>query len=414
MSDVPCTAAPRDPPGPRLALLFSALDSPNHGVNALTYAALDLLADAARDLPAPPRFTLCGTRCRRAEGVAVTVGDRTLTVATEPFGGLSWRALLHPAPARKHARLAEQDLWFDLGEGDSFTDLYGFARFTRYATPKFMAARLRRPLCLLPQTVGPFQRPSTRRLAAAALRRCATILARDAQSRDCVTDLIGGPPPPVFPDMAFYLPFKPAAHGPGLHVGLNPSGLLWHGGYRDAALGSAARYAAAIEAIARQFSATAGVSLHLVPHVIAPAFPVEDDRAVCEQLAQRMPGARVAPAFGDPIAAKNYIAGLDFFVGSRMHACIAAFAAGVPIVPLAYSRKFAGLFTDTLGYTPVPPADAPPETLAAAVAQAWDQRADLRERVRAGLRVVAPRRADLVARLASILATSGCCRGRLV
>lgn len=32
-----------------------------------------------------------------------------------------------------------------------------------------------------------------------------------------------------------------------------------------------------------------------------------------------------------------------------MHACIAAFSTGVPVVPLAYSRKFNGLFT-SLGY----------------------------------------------------------------
>ena len=32
-----------------------------------------------------------------------------------------------------------------------------------------------------------------------------------------------------------------------------------------------------------------------------------------------------------------------------MHACIAAFSSGVPVLPLAYSRKFGGLF-GTLDY----------------------------------------------------------------
>jgi polysaccharide pyruvyl transferase WcaK-like protein len=36
-------------------------------------------------------------------------------------------------------------------------------------------------------------------------------------------------------------------------------------------------------------------------------------------------------------------------MGARMHACIAAFSASVPVVPMAYSRKFAGLF-GSLGY----------------------------------------------------------------
>lgn len=33
-----------------------------------------------------------------------------------------------------------------------------------------------------------------------------------------------------------------------------------------------------------------------------------------------------------------------------MHSTIAAFSSGVPIVPMAYSRKFNGLFIDTLDY----------------------------------------------------------------
>lgn len=33
-----------------------------------------------------------------------------------------------------------------------------------------------------------------------------------------------------------------------------------------------------------------------------------------------------------------------------MHATIAAFSSGVPVLPMAYSRKFNGLFCDTLKY----------------------------------------------------------------
>ena len=59
---------------------------------------------------------------------------------------------------------------------------------------------------------------------------------------------------------------------------------------------------------------------------------------------------KVSPFFKDPIQAKSFISGLDFFIGSRMHACIAAFSSGVPVIPLAYSRKFCGLFVNTIGY----------------------------------------------------------------
>ena len=63
----------------------------------------------------------------------------------------------------------------------------------------------------------------------------------------------------------------------------------------------------------------------------------------------RTEGIVVAPVFASPTDAKSYIAGMDFFIGARMHAAIAAFSSGVPVVPMAYSRKFQGVF-GTLGY----------------------------------------------------------------
>jgi polysaccharide pyruvyl transferase WcaK-like protein len=41
---------------------------------------------------------------------------------------------------------------------------------------------------------------------------------------------------------------------------------------------------------------------------------------------------------------KGIIGQCDFFIGSRMHACIAALSQGVPCVGIAYSMKFEGVF----------------------------------------------------------------------
>ena len=40
---------------------------------------------------------------------------------------------------------------------------------------------------------------------------------------------------------------------------------------------------------------------------------------------------------------------MDIFIGSRMHATIAAISSGVVTIPIAYSRKFKGLF-ENVGY----------------------------------------------------------------
>ena len=75
----------------------------------------------------------------------------------------------------------------------------------------------------------------------------------------------------------------------------------------------------------------------------------EDDVAVSRVLADQHPECILAPTFRSPMEAKSYISQLDVLIGSRMHATIAAFTSGVPTVPVAYSRKFAGFF-ENLGY----------------------------------------------------------------
>ena len=68
-----------------------------------------------------------------------------------------------------------------------------------------------------------------------------------------------------------------------------------------------------------------------------------------KKLAIEFPRTTLAPRFVSPSDAKSYISTLDYFAGARMHACIAAFSSGVPVIPMAYSRKFEGLF-GSLGY----------------------------------------------------------------
>jgi polysaccharide pyruvyl transferase WcaK-like protein len=128
--------------------------------------------------------------------------------------------------------------------------------------------------------------------------------------------------------------------------------LLASGGYtRDNMFGLRMDYPELIRRIISGFLQHPDMcEVYLVAHVIASGQNVlEDDLKACRDLAAEFPGVQVAPAFESPSDAKSYIANLDFFMGARMHACVAAFSAGVPVVPMAYSRKFAGLF-GSLGY----------------------------------------------------------------
>jgi polysaccharide pyruvyl transferase WcaK-like protein len=114
--------------------------------------------------------------------------------------------------------------------------------------------------------------------------------------------------------------------------------------------GLASDYPALMRRLIGEFARRKDCEVHLVPHVLSTHIAVEDDWRASEALVRDIPGnITLAPRFASPSEAKSYIAGMDFFMGARMHACIAAFSSGVPVVPMAYSRKFAGLF-DALGY----------------------------------------------------------------
>ena len=125
------------------------------------------------------------------------------------------------------------------------------------------------------------------------------------------------------------------------------------GGYTKAnQFGLALDYRQTVMDLVDYFESKSGVKVVLVPHVVAVSCKEEDDLRASQEVLKLRPNVEIAGPFVSAIAAKSFISGLDFFVGGRMHACIGAFSAGVPVVPMAYSRKFTGLF-NTLGYAHV-------------------------------------------------------------
>lgn len=249
----------------------------------------------------------------------------------------------------------QADCIMDIGQGDSFADIYGAYRFGKIDRIHRTARFLSRPYILLPQTIGPFTNPAIRQKAIKSIVGATLVMTRDGQSFDYVKELAGdNSHVKEFIDVAFFLPYtKMDFDKDFVHVGLNISGLLWNGGYtRDNQFGLKADYQHIIRNIISFFLSNKDVRLHLISHVASGIRSVESDYAVLYDLWREYHSEQMtlAPFFHTPIEAKDYIAGLDFFMGARMHATIAAFSAGVPVVPMAYSRKFNGLFVDTLAY----------------------------------------------------------------
>lgn len=246
------------------------------------------------------------------------------------------------------------DYIFDIGQGDSFADIYGKRRFDWIFAQYKLGLRYNKPYCILPQTIGPFKDKRIEKQAIEGVMCAKCVMVRDKQSFDYVKRMLPNKEVYEIIDVAFFMPYvKKVFDSSFIHVGLNISALLWHGGYtRDNQFGLKSDYQKLIRDIIKYFLGLNNVKLHLIPHVVSGERDVENDYSISYVLYEEFnhPNLILAPLFLDPIIAKGYIAGMDFFMGARMHSTIAAFSSGVPVVPMAYSRKFNGLFSDTLDY----------------------------------------------------------------
>lgn len=334
---------PQCKPTLTVGLLWHSFSSDNLGVGALSESQL-AICDAAAELAGVDiRYVVFGTTGARnyaSKGKALSFG-----------GWISIKDLL-AGRSRFMAELDQCDLVLDIGEGDSFTDIYGLRRFRYHIISKLVALHSGKPLILSPQTIGPFQHWYTRGLAAWVMRRCEKVYCRDRLSADYVHALghIEGVEQAI--DVAFRLPYsRPDNHTSNrCRIGLNVSGLLYSGGYDGQnQFGLALDYPKLVRDLIAHWQLEPANEVWLIPHVLSDQMPRDDDRIAIAQLAEEFPQVRVGPQFNSPSEAKSFIAGMDFVTGARMHACIAAFSSGVPVVPLAYSRKFNGLF-ESLGY----------------------------------------------------------------
>lgn len=326
-----------------IALLWHQMNSDNLGVGALTLSNIAILRDACAAAGLKPHFLVLGWRDPRPwygtwdDVENVPLRTRHLPAPGGPLGDAFKRA----------------EIVFDIGGGDSFTDIYGLKRFLTGWGAKWRAQLIGKPVVLSPQTIGPFDQWWSKPLALYAMNRSRFVVTRDAPSTEFLNEMGVRSEILEATDVAMRLPYdQPAprnSDGP-VRVGLNVSGLLFSGGYTQSnQFGLKADYPALIRRIARHFNEMENTELHFVGHVQSKVQPIEDDHRVGEALAKEFPGTKVSPFFASPSEAKSYIAGMDFFMGARMHAAIAAFSSGVPVIPMAYSRKFIGVF-GTLGY----------------------------------------------------------------
>lgn len=369
----------------KILLLGASFGTRNMGVNAL---ASGTAASVFHSLPdARLAFFDYAKECSDCR-VRFTTGDRQVplkhirfskkiglpnNIARLILAAIIHRMLPHGALARRirehHPRLSdilEADVVVALSGGDSFSDIYGMSRLFYVCLPQVLVLAANRPLVLLPQTVGPFATRLGRFVARFILHRAHRTYCRDSRSLGEVSVLLGREVnrAALAFDMGFAL--EPLAPKPavitqlqrlrakGPLIGLNVSGLLYAGGYTGRnEFGLTNDYKNLVGRLLATLMAIEGVDVLLVPHVLGGPQSNESDLTASANIYREY-----APAYGDRLhnltvdcdhhELKYAIGQCDFFLGSRMHACIAALSQCVPAVGLAYSRKFAGVF-ETIG-----------------------------------------------------------------
>jgi colanic acid/amylovoran biosynthesis protein len=265
--------------------------------------------------------------------------------------------------------LYNSDFIGDIHGGDSFSDIYGLQGFIMGTLPDIIVLLLGKRLILLPQTYGPYTSFLSQKIARYVFKRATCIISRDKEGAEVVKKVIDAENKGInshfCPDVAFLLdaarPGEIDIEPPVISdtdlplIGLNVNGLLYNGGYtRDNMFGLKYDYKIFVHNLVKRLIMDTDAHILLIPHTFAPKGHVESDPDACRDIIGNMEDAyknRVHMVMGehDQFAIKGIIGLCDFFIGSRMHACIAALSQGIPTVGVAYSRKFVGVF-ESVGF----------------------------------------------------------------
>ena len=328
--------------------MWHNLNSTNYGVGALGIAHLNMIANVAKKNGLILRVDTAGTTGVEDLSVKNAIENKLgITISHIEFGfrdiakkilSFRWNELVF-------LKKNKYDLMFDIGEGDSFADIYGLKRYLLLSLSKWLAIRIGLPLVIAPQTIGPFKFWFSSHLATYLLKKSKAVYVRDHKSGDYLKKMKVAHH--KVSDVAFSLPYD-QKNKVNDSVGINISGLLWNGGYtKKNQFNLNLDYKKLITEIINGFIER-GRKVYLIAHVISDTDEVEDDYQVAEKIKTELYCENqlviVAPKFTSPIEVKSFISSMEFFIGSRMHATIGAISAGVPTIPLAYSRKFSGVF----------------------------------------------------------------------
>jgi polysaccharide pyruvyl transferase WcaK-like protein len=131
----------------------------NRGVGALALSTLNLLQNLSKEKNLNLELVMINYN---SGNYVIDVGEnhiKTRAILPVSFFNLKsiFRMLVNPNRIFFFLKYLKIDLFLCMGEGDSFSDIYGKGRFKYINNQHRMARLLGKKYVLLPQTIGPFQ-----------------------------------------------------------------------------------------------------------------------------------------------------------------------------------------------------------------------------------------------------------------
>lgn len=210
----------------------------------------------------------------------------------------------------------------------------------------WLAGQLGRRVSMMPASIGPVYRRLDQWLIATCLRKIVVVV-REFDSLDACKYRPRLASPLLVPDVAFLglptLATKDASEAGPAKAGRRLVRIVamnwsWSSSVDP---GAERRYISALAAVCDRLR-TAGYEVVLGGHSALPEHE-QDDITVCEKIS----GAALMPVDIDRNCAVDHLAAsyaqCHVVIGTRLHACIMAIAAGTPAVALAYQEKSIGV-----------------------------------------------------------------------
>jgi colanic acid/amylovoran biosynthesis protein len=386
----------------RILTIGASCCSPNKGAAAMELSTLhsleQLIPDAAFSMFTP--FPNCkpGSECCVIHNVRqVDIREHPLKRGLRVFRSGLWFLLrrylgLNVKPLideRLLREYVETDVIVDIS-GDSFSDDYGTLQSISVCSSLLPAIFLGKPVCIYPQSIGPFKSKLTRLIAHFTLNKVKFIIAREKITEDYLRKLAVKAPVYLAPDISFLL--HPAHEEVIKEMlrkeNINKNGRPLIGMSISQSIARFAKsedrydwYIESMSLATEHLVGKLGAIVMFVPEVIGPG-EVFDDRVMCRLILEKAKcKGKVLCITSEyqPEELRGLIGQCELFIGARMHANIAALSMCVPTIAIAYSHKTQGIMK-MLGMDKyvLDFRNMTVEQLVSKISDAWENREEIR------------------------------------